>query len=284
MKKLEGILTVFGVFVIIGLPLFLMLADIKNMPTNGGSSDLIMVQSYAEDIVMHVDDYEESYDVLDGEEPRTINNEIDLINDEVVPLGLSPLIVPKEETISEVENTVYTLPVFVEIEDLSDGLVTDDGEELIMIDFRDMIPDEVLPQGLDIDKPTYEEVGDIENETEEFIELVDYDMPEALVLEDHEDLSEEIFDDDLVEWEGEEALASPEGLVEEIEYVVEENENEEITISDDNVPEALLGSGAQNINVETVEDNGIVTHNVTMEYVSYDELGNEIITYVAFSY
>lgn len=283
MKKLEGILTVFGVFVIIGLPLFLMLADIKNMPTNGGSSDLIMVQSYAEDIVMHVDDYEESYDVLDGEEPRTINNEIDLINDEVVPLGLSPLIVPKEEKISEVE-TVYTPPVFVEIEDLSDGLVTDDGEELIMIDFRDMIPDEVLPQGLDIDKPIYEEVGDIENEIEEFIELVDYDMPEALVLEDHEDLSEEIFDDDLVEWEGEEALLSPEGFVEEIVYVAEENENEEITISDDNVPEALLGTGAQNINVETVEDNGIVTHNVTMEYVSYDELGNEIITYVAFSY
>lgn len=284
MKKLEGILTVFGVFVIIGLPLFLMLADIKNMPANSGSSDLIMVQSYAEDIVMHVDDYEESYDVLDGEEPRTINNEIDLINDEVVPLGLSPLIVPKEETISEEVETVYTPPVFVEIEDLSDGLVTDDGEELIMIDFRDMIPDEVLPQGLDIDKPTYEEVGDIENETEEFIELVDYDMPEALVLEDHEDLSEEIFDDDLVEWEGEEALASPEGFVEEIEYIAEENEDEEITISDDNVPEALLGTGAQNINVETVEDNGIVTHNVTMEYVSYDELGNEIITYVAFSY
>ena len=177
MKKVEGILTVFGVAIILGMPIFLMFYDVIKAPQENNDS-LIKISAYEENNratvvlpnesqekeVIKVDNYIQEYEVLDKEveiveekiehasevieipqedalETETINTMIkekfEEIVDQEVPLGLEENVVIDD--VQENDIVILEQEIFEE----EKAVVLPTFEEVIALDDEDIIVDEL---------------------------------------------------------------------------------------------------------------------------------------------
>ncbi|MCQ2978862.1 MAG: hypothetical protein MJ245_03590 [Clostridia bacterium] len=288
MKKLEGMLTVFGVLVIIGLPMFLMFADFTGNKQTPLTSSYISVQSYADDVFMQVDsDFEQSYQTLDGLDARNdipINDQVLSFNEEVVPLGIT-----KDVTESK---PIYVAPVADDIAPvISDEFTISEGDGEIandeeLIGFNDIIlDDEMVPEGIiaiDVDnkevipqEETYYDDDAASLLLNQYVEMIDNDIPEAAPV-----IIEETFDDDSEDYGFAIEIIGDDSKEQE-EVIVDDKEDEEEIIEDSDVPEAISLAGASDVTITPVEGEYNV-HECTMTFDRYDEFGNlyqEVMTF-----
>lgn len=276
MKKLEGIITVTGILLIIGLPMFLLFAGTDTTKSNLDGERLISIYSYSEEKAVvkrvDIDSYEEDYDVLDG---STAREGIEIID------GLTPLAAPE---IIEVPKIVEETVV---IENEADALEVTEGNlvgELIVIDNQDeeLIVEDAVPEwldtldGEDFVDATIETEEDLvlaitEDQEEEDLILTDDIIPQGLDLNDDVVIYEEV----IISYKDEDISESYEPLSrifpdDEL-AAYDSTDEEEIEMGDKVLPEGLEGGNIINFECSEMNDGfGSKIANVT--YI--DDSGN----------
>lgn len=305
MKKFEGIFTIIGVLVIVGMPLFLMFADF-NASSSVLSDGYIRVLSYDDSITNTIDgNFEQTYSALDGtnfrdeviylyndiEKEVSINDQIVSFNDEYIPLGITPLpeitetvnkqpevipipiaeevIEPEIEPIIDIEPVVEIEPVeIIEVkEEASSDEITDD---LVMDE--EIVIEDIVPEGvseLDELMPSGETFGD--DIEDEIIEITE-DIPEAASLGESEEIdSEEITEEESSSSAQSEESASPDEETfddEEEEEILTEEELE--VVIENPIPEAIVP--IEESFEETLEDEIIIEDEVPEGLLGLDGL------------
>lgn len=274
MKKFEGILTLCGVALIIGLPMFLMFGSFNDNESLVYSDGYINVLSYDDSVNTLETDFEQSYPALDGTEVRDeivyLFNETESINDsileinETIPLGLTGF----EEVKAPEPVIIETDPIYIEPEEPE--VIFETPYELLEVDFFE---EDIIPEGLAAYDPLEETFGDNEeefgNENEENLVLseneellnedenevidIEEDIPEGVIpFEDEEEIDEE---ETVTLSTEEDEVADP--IIEEFseESFTDEEYNENIL--EDEVPQGLIAlpeEFSDEDNVEITED------------------------------
>lgn len=283
MKKLEGIITVTGVLLIIGMPLFLLFAGTDTSKINADTERLISINSYSEDksVVKSIDinDYEEDFDVLDGSKAR---EEIEIIESQT-PLAAPIVIDFPEETEPVTSETVIIEPAENIIKEKTEHY----KEKLISVldaiteDDEDVIWDDAVPEWLDVNGIEVSEEVIVENtgiamfttenvEDSDLIIFEDSQVPEGLDENDHQILPETLIEED------EDETYEPESEILGIDSAASEGEDDEIVFihSEVLVPEGLEdaniisfecselndGYGTRLADVTFINDDGCIIH------------------------
>ena len=281
MKKLEGIITVTGILLIIGLPMFLLFAGTDTSKISADSERLISINSYSEEKAVvktiDIDSYEEDFDVLDGSKAR---EEIEII-DSLTPLAAPEIIenaivvgdqIDIEETISVVnenEETNRADKVKEKLISVLDAITEEDIEDYAVPEWLDISNSEdVLVESSDGIVVLLTE----DTEEEELISFEDTEVPEG--LDDSETL---IFEEIIIEEDGGDLdhVYEPESNISLEELAAYDSTDEEIEIdSEVLIPEALEGGniidfecselddgyGTKAANVTFINDDGVIVH------------------------
>lgn len=264
MKKLEGIITVTGILLIIGLPMFLLFAGTDTSRINADSERLISINSYSEEKAVvksiDIDSYEEDFDVLDGSKAR---------EDVVILESLTPLAGPE----------IKEAPIVVETK----TVIEEPLEELIVFeDFEDeVISENAVPEWLDIsenyesieaeNKEEFNLVITDDSEEEELILLLDDNVPEGLDIFENAPILEEVimeFGDEFVSETYEPGSYIPD--TESAAYDEGDGEDEDISI----IPNEVLPQGLDSSNLISFEcsemNDGFGSRVASVTYVNDD--------------
>lgn len=281
MKKLEGIITVTGILLIIGLPMFLLFAGTDTSKISADSERLISINSYSEEKAVvktiDIDSYEEDFDVLDGSKAR---EEIEII-DSLTPLAAPEIIenaivvgdqIDIEETLSVVnenEETNRADKVKEKLISVLDAITEEDIEDYAVPEWLDISNSEnTLVEGSD----EIVVLTTVDTEEEELISFVDTKVPQG--LDDSETL---IFEEIIIEEDGGDLdhVYEPESNISLEELAAYDSTDEEIEINSEVlIPEALEGGniidfecselddgyGTKAANVTFVNDDGVIVH------------------------